>query len=197
MRVLVALIVLSTGCTKPVPLAQDAGPTTLGVVVPDFACPGPNCEDGATAGQLRIGAAKRSIVPTAYELVNTAYLDARRPEVCDPGVPLLGAGHKHRLVLTPEQQTALRNEGTLTIQTGASVGHQHDVVITLENGEIRVSSGSTGEHTHDLTVEAPTETPEEQNVWTVAARQPRCGKMRDRFNDFPGTDCGLADRVQD
>ena len=191
MRYFIALMLLSAGCTKPVPLAQDAGPAPLGVVTPDFACPGPNCEDGATVGQLRIGAAKRSIVPSAYELVNTAYLDPRRPEVCDPDVPLLGSGHKHRLVLTPAQQTALRTEGTLSIQTEGSLGHQHDIVITLNEGEISVTPSTSAEHTHDLTVIAPTETPEEQSVWTVAARQPRCGKMRDRFNDFPGTDCGL------
>ena len=189
MRLWVALIGAAAACTKPVPLAQDAGPSVLGVVAPDFACPGPGCEDGATAGTVRVGAAKRSIVPTAYELVNTAYLDARRPEVCDPGVPLLGAGHRHQVRLTPAQQAELRDQGTLTLQTDETLGHAHEVTVTLQGEQLTAALERAAEHAHDLVLEGLSDG--EQLVWSAAARQPRCGELRARFNDFPGTDCGL------
>jgi len=182
-----ALLVLASACTKPVPLAQDAGPSPLGVVAPDFSCPGPNCEEGGTPGTLRIGAAKRSLVPTEYELVNTAYLDARNPAVCDSGAPLLGSGHQHQLILSAEQQETLRNEGTLTIQTQATIGHQHELTLTWDDGAVSVALAQAAEHDHTLEVPAP----DAADLWTGITRQPRCGEMRQRFNDFPGTDCGL------
>ena len=49
-------ILLAAACTKPVPVAQDAGPSPLGLVAPDRACPGAGCEDGAQIGDLLIGA---------------------------------------------------------------------------------------------------------------------------------------------
>ena len=112
------------------------------------------------------GAAKRSIVPTAYELVNTAYLDARRPEVCDPGVPLLGAGHRHQVRLTPAQQAELRDQGTLTLQTDRHLGHAHEVTVTLQGEQLTAALERAAEHAHDLVLEGLSDG--EQLVWSAA-----------------------------
>ena len=166
-----ALLVLAGACTKPVPLAQDAGPSPLGVVAPDFSCPGPGCEEGGTPGVLRIGASKRSLVPTQYELVNTAYLDARNPSVCDPGAPLLGSGHQHQMMLSAEQQTTLRNEGTLTVQTEATFGHQHEVTLVLADGSVTATLAQGAEHDHTVIVPAPADSLDPVEVWTNLVRQ--------------------------
>ena len=192
MRAWSILLAIAVACTEPVPVAQDAGPTTLGVVTPDSVCPGPGCQEGGTSGIFRIGVGSRSIVPSAYELINTAYLDSRRSEVCDPGTPRLGAGHKHRLAMTAAQLAQIAGGETLTVQSEATHDHTHEIALSGDVAAgLNVNLLEAKGHTHALEVGPFVEAVDPQVVWMDAARIPRCGELRRGFNDFPSTDCGL------
>lgn len=191
MRSLALVLLATSACTKPVAIDQDAGGGPLGVVVPDFSCPGPGCEDGADVGELLVGAAKRSIVPNEYELVNTAYLDARNSETCDPGTPLLGSGHKHRLELSDAQLAAVQVDAPLTVNSETTLAHSHEVVVSRDaQGALHAALSATNDHSHELQVGPFLEPVTVHVLWTAAERQRRCGEMRRRFSDFPSTDCG-------
>jgi hypothetical protein len=179
---------LAAGCTEPTPIAQDAGPSAPGVITPDSACPGEGCRDGATAGALRVGAAKRSITPSAYEVVNPAYIHAGNPESCDPDVPQVGPGHQHSISLTAEQRAAYLTDGELTVTTDSTHGHSHSITLIASGG----TSSEVWRHSHTIAALAIVEGDSEPSThWTLTARLPRCGELRDGYANFPGADCGL------
>ena len=72
MRLWVALIGAATACAKPVRWRRTPGRACSGSLRLTSPAPDPGARTERPPAPA-VGAAKRSIVPTAYELVNTAY----------------------------------------------------------------------------------------------------------------------------